>query len=721
MKPTRLSCICMNSVIGDTHGNLGKMRKYIGEAASDGADIVLLPELCLTGYAMPESASYRLSEDSAEIGEILDMTSDLDITVCFGYADMDRHIAHMVAEDGHVCGIYHKTHLGERESGPMTAGDSLPVIDTKRARIGVQTCWEVHFPEITRRYALDGADIVLMPHASGLTGQRRASAWERTIPARAYDNTVFAASCNLCGDNGLGTVFGGGAMIFDHRGLPLAKETGPGPCILSADLDPEPMATVRNGTGTSMKDVYFLDKRRPELYRGGLLRYPFLKGNVCRYMQQFVGREKDLQFLQNLYDKAPVSCSVSGRKHLGKTTLLQRFCEDKDHIYLTGIEGLSSDNLQAINKSLSAFKGSNISLNEPTQLFDALKAICGDNKVVVVLDRYADLKDNFTGIENSLKNFLARTIMSTKIFLVVCDADSSIFARFYHNLELRPMSYLDCKGFHPEYTPKEHLLVYSLVGGTPAYQNMFGRRPEEAIEKQFFNQMSPFNLEAEGLVNSEANLRSTCIKVLSAIASGNDMVRDIAVKSDVSNSQCLRVLEDMENKGLVSREETSTQPKRVIYSISSNILKFHYEVVKKHMNSSPFSSPDLAYEAAKKDIKSYLELMFKQVCIDFFLEHSNYQSIGKLRSKDGRSDPYIDFVAWIKEEGIDITMICSCRLDGPPIGPDLLQTVKDRSKPIDGPNKTWCFFSGCGYTEDLRNIAANDHTVQLVSLADVYR
>ena len=104
-----------------------------------------------------------------------------------------------------------------------------------------------------------------MPFASNLGGERRRSSWDRILPARAYDNTVYVGACNGYGPTGSGTELGGGAAIYDARGNKLAEDFS-GECIVTADLDPEPLEVIRAEGYVSMKDVYFLDKRRPEVY-----------------------------------------------------------------------------------------------------------------------------------------------------------------------------------------------------------------------------------------------------------------------------------------------------------------------------------------------------------------------------------------------------------------------------------------------------------------------
>ncbi len=264
MEDIRLAAVCMRSVAGDFGANAQSILESIGRAKASGADLVVFPEMSLSGYSM-DAVPRGLSLESEEVGRVLDASDG--IAVCFGFADDRGHIAQAVAEDGEIAGVYRKTHLGFREAERMRPGDSLDVIRTSVADIGIQLCWESHFPEITRTYAIRGADIVLMPTASGLAPDRRAEVWGRILPARAYDNSVFVASCNAAGDNGLGVVFGGGAMVYDPVGRLVAESRGTEGGMLLADLHGGILEEIRGGDGyRSMRKPHYLARRRPELY-----------------------------------------------------------------------------------------------------------------------------------------------------------------------------------------------------------------------------------------------------------------------------------------------------------------------------------------------------------------------------------------------------------------------------------------------------------------------
>jgi len=158
--------------------------------------------------------------------------------------------------------VYRKCHLAPPEQDTFSSGDAIPVFRFKQWRIGIQLCYDSHFPELTTRMALAGADLVLMPHASPRgSAQDKHTSWTRHLPARAFDNGLFVAACNQTGDNGNGLTFPGNAAIFNPSGHVVATALTGEAALLTAALSVRDLAHVRDH-----RMRYFLPNRRFDLY-----------------------------------------------------------------------------------------------------------------------------------------------------------------------------------------------------------------------------------------------------------------------------------------------------------------------------------------------------------------------------------------------------------------------------------------------------------------------
>ena len=436
-------------------------------------------------------------------------------------------------------------------------------------------------------------------------------------------------------------------------------------------------------------------------------------------METLVGRSKELAYLNNVYAKAPVSCAVCGRRHLGKTAIIREFCQDKSYIYISGMVGLSVDNLKVMSRELTSFSGSRIDLDDVGDFFPWLKRVCGKKKVVVVIDNYSDLIDNFPEFTSYMRQFINRDLPNTRMMLVVCDNDSSVFGRFYYTLDVRAMSYRECVGFHPDYTPLQHFIAYSVVGGTPAYQHIFQGDPGDAIRKHFFGHMAVFLLEVESMLGTEPSARLNSTKVLAAIAAGAETINDISDMAELRGNVAKDAVADLEHKGMV-RKEVAPATKRTVYSIHSNILRFYYTIVARYQPQVAFMSGEEAYEVARADIDRSLEDMFEFVCMDYVGFAYKCDGFGKPRKKDNSPDDVINFIAVVDESRVKRTMVATCRLYGDKFGKGDYEALKDRSKAIKGSNRLYAMFSAAGFSVDLREIAKNDPNVRLISLDDMY-
>jgi NAD+ synthase (glutamine-hydrolysing) len=227
----------MNTRLGDEAANLDKHLALIQEAQTAGADLLIFPELSLTGYVLQDLASavaLRPTADSPIFRQLLQASQSIDLVV--GFVDEDRRhrffIAAAYLSGGELVHIHHKVYLptyGLFDEGRFFAwGDAVQAFDTRFGRVGMLICEDFWHASPPYLLWLDGADMLLFSSASpgrGLTSgpQLESARWvEQINQAYASLFTAFVAHANRVGyEDGLH--FWGGSTVYDPNGELLAK------------------------------------------------------------------------------------------------------------------------------------------------------------------------------------------------------------------------------------------------------------------------------------------------------------------------------------------------------------------------------------------------------------------------------------------------------------------------------------------------------------------
>ncbi len=270
MKDTRIALVQMQAETGNVKKNLQKITEFVLAAAEQRVDMICFPELCITGYNKSKGflTPEKIPGSSSEV--LRNLSRHTGMVIMAGLPEESTlekpYIAHLVLfPDGRIA-TYRKTHLGKSETDGFMPGENLPVFSGEMAQFGIGICWDMHFPELSTVLALKGAEIIFAPHASPrIMGNRRKS-WLKYLPARAYDNGVYIAACNLVGSDGSGKEFCGGAMVLDPKGNVVAEAFDVGENLLVVDLSADPINRMRQHERKVMSGSFFLDFRRPELY-----------------------------------------------------------------------------------------------------------------------------------------------------------------------------------------------------------------------------------------------------------------------------------------------------------------------------------------------------------------------------------------------------------------------------------------------------------------------
>jgi len=266
-----VACIQLAPVIGDASVSLARIDAGVRDAAGQGAQVVVLPELANSGYmfsGLDEVCSAAQPLDGAYLRYLTETASSLGILIASGFAELGSagdvyNSAVMVDRDG-VRAVYRKAHLWNAEkSCGFTAGSEYPpVVDTEYGRLGLMICYDLEFPEWVRTVALDGAELVCAPVNWPLyprpEGERPGEIIR--VQADAAVNRMYIAAADRVGPE-RGQDWLGGTVIVDADGYPVTPILLGSEHVAVATID---LAQARDKSISPQNDVH--GDRRPELY-----------------------------------------------------------------------------------------------------------------------------------------------------------------------------------------------------------------------------------------------------------------------------------------------------------------------------------------------------------------------------------------------------------------------------------------------------------------------
>ncbi len=228
----------------DKGANLEAITGLLQQAAERGAELVVLPEYAVFTVPTMDDRFVDTAErlDGPSVTRLAESAAQLNLTVIVGVnesAENGRiHNTLVGIQDGKVAAVYRKVHLydafGYKESDRVVAADpSTPqLLAINGFTVGMQTCYDLRFPETSRTLVDAGADVIALP-AEWVPGPLKEYHWNTLLRARAIENTVYVLAAGQIAPAGSGN-----SVILDPMGIPLAalgEAAGIGVAVLERD------------------------------------------------------------------------------------------------------------------------------------------------------------------------------------------------------------------------------------------------------------------------------------------------------------------------------------------------------------------------------------------------------------------------------------------------------------------------------------------------------
>lgn len=259
----RLALLQMHIEAGNPEANFSKLTSMLEEAVSQEQkpDVIMFPEMWNTGYALKEIHTIADRDGARTKAFLSDFSKKHGVHIIGGSiaelkSEKVLNTIYAFDREGNVAADYSKIHLFRLmdEEKYLAAGDKPGRLEIEGAQAGLMICYDIRFPELARKLALEGAKLLFVPAE---WPHPRLHHWRTLLTARAIENQMFVIACNRMGKSG-STEFFGHSIVLDPWGETIA-EAGEEETIIYADIDLSLVDAVRS-------KIPVFEDRRPAIY-----------------------------------------------------------------------------------------------------------------------------------------------------------------------------------------------------------------------------------------------------------------------------------------------------------------------------------------------------------------------------------------------------------------------------------------------------------------------
>lgn len=470
----------------------------------------------------------------------------------------------------------------------------------------------------------------------------------------------------------------------------------------------------------------------------------------------FIGREREMKSLQELYNKDGFGMSVVyGRRRIGKSTLIAEFIKNKKAVFYTATKVGKERNLELFaRQAVSVLEPElgEVSFASLETLFDFISRKLTQEKLVLVIDELPYWAEKDEALLSVLQKYIDTEWLDKNLMIILCGSalsfmenkvlseKSPLFGRRSSQIKLEAFHYRDAALFVPEYSYEDKAVCYGITGGVAKYLSMIdaSKSLDENIKRLFFHTDGYLYDETRNLLTQEFADITLVNNIIEQIASGENTVNGIAGKVGEKEPTVLYSLDKLISVGLVEKKNCITEEKnrkKTQYVLKDNMFKFWYEFIPKAHSVIEMGAGDMYYEkAVKPNLHAFMGSVFEEMCRFYTLEQGiqgrfdsfitqagTWWGVETVENKDGErisQSADIDVVA-ISE--LDKTAVVGeCKFKNEKIDKGIYETLRRRSALIHGKYrvKKLLFFSLSGYTEWLGNLKSDD--VVLLTLKDLY-
>ena len=471
----------------------------------------------------------------------------------------------------------------------------------------------------------------------------------------------------------------------------------------------------------------------------------------------FVGREKELLSLNDLYNKKNFGMSVIyGRRRIGKSTLITEFLKGKKAIFYTATKVGSERNFELFTKQVTSVLDTdleNATFSSLEALLDYITKKLSEEKLIIAIDElpyWAEKDEAFLSI---LQKYIDTEWLDKNLMLILCGSalsfmekkvlseKSPLFGRRDNQIKLEAFHYRDSALFVPNYSGEDKAICYGVTGGVAKYLSLIDSTIslDENIKRLFFRKDGYLFEETRNLLVQEFTDITLVNNIIEQIASGENTINIIAGKLNENDTTVLYSLEKLISVGLVEKRKCITEEKnkkKTQYILKDSMFKFWYEFIPKATSVIEMGQGEIYYDKIVKPLlHSFMGSVFENMCRYYTLEMGvcnkfntfltnvgTWWGVETVTDANGEKRVQATDIDVVGISEIDKTAVVGeCKFKNEKIDKGIYSTIQRRANLISGKYrvKTILLFSLRGYTDWVIENKGED--TKLITLEELYR
>lgn len=379
----------------------------------------------------------------------------------------------------------------------------------------------------------------------------------------------------------------------------------------------------------------------------------------------FIGREAELKFLNNKYETEGGQLVVLyGRRRVGKTETLREFCKGKPHLFFSCTQ--TTDRVQLQKFSNQILKENIPASNYITEFSDWEKAFgaildlpYGDRKKLLIIDEFPYMCKGNRSIPSILQNLWDARLRDANVMIVLCGSAMSfiekdllaeknpLYGRATGIYKMKEMGFYDVIKFFPDYSERDKVIAYAVLGGIPHYLRQWNPKLSvaENIKRNILTKGCILYSEVEFLLHQELRETPVYNSIIEAVALGNTTLNNISQKSLIEDTSKTSVyLKNLIELGIVEREfsvdvkvKEKANGNRGTYKLTDNFFRFWYAFGYANFSQLEDGDVDGVYEyVVEPALHEFASFTFEDVCREFVREMQKRNELPFRYSKMGR-------------------------------------------------------------------------------------